>query len=344
MVKYIDSVWQPHIIRRTLIEPGEASVHPWRDFVYPALGSEAITDIETEENSSKVHDYLAPEKVRTLTSWTKKVPILPEDAFEAVSADHATNPELLPPITKSQKDYVKSRRVVKGQPEAVLQATPIDSQTIPKPPAIKPPYMPITVEEPADDTANLIDMAESPELMVPKVSIYHKQGSLIDHPEPVVYIAAKSPEMQQISHWKNAQEIINQNDRDISGDSDNVVDARVSTSERLQQTSESQSRKYRRTANLKASKTAVSNFECPSLVGCITQAMSTRLESARTGYGRVKLDVAIGCIYVKRTNLAREIQTGSFGQADWPTAFETRSGDGRTPTLFSSTLVFCDLQ
>ncbi|MCJ1378368.1 hypothetical protein MMC17_001466 [Xylographa soralifera] len=338
LVKYIEGEWKPHTAHRIVIEAGETSVHPWIDFIYPALGNEAVSDIEFEKNSSIVHGYLAPEKVLTLTSWTEKVPIRPSNAFEAVPAEDAASSEVVPMVLSSRKDYVKSKRVVKGQPDVALENFVNGFQTLPEPPPIEPPHMPTAAEVPAEDTTTSPNIVSSPEKTIPKAIKYRKQGSLIDHPEPIIYIPAKAVQARPMSHRANAQEGTNQKDKDVLRDLSDFVDIRAPIPERLQETSEAQNRKYRRGSHLKASKTTMPDFKCPSLVSRITEAVSTILEMARTGYGRLKFDVAIGCIYVKRTNLAREIQTGPFAQADWPVAFQTRSGSGRAQTLFSSTL------
>ncbi|MCJ1434656.1 hypothetical protein MMC27_004025 [Xylographa pallens] len=338
LVKYVEGEWKPHIVPRSPIEAGEASVHPWIDYIYPALGNEAVCDLEFEKDSSTEHGYLAPEKVLTLTSWTEKVPIRPANAFEAVPAEDAANAEVIPMVVPSRKDYVKSKRVVKGQSDAALENFVNRFQTLPEPPPIEPPHMPIVADVPAEDTTTSPNTVLSPEETIPKAIMYRNQGSLIDHPEPINYVPTKAVQARPMSYRANAQEQVNQKDKDVLRDLNNFVGNQASIPERLQKASEPQTRNYRRAPNLKASKAAMPDPKCPSLASRITEAMSTILEMARTGYGRLKFDVAIGCIYVKRTNLAREIQTGPFAQADWPVAFRTRSGSGRAQTLVSSTL------
>ena len=337
LVKYVEGEWKPHAAPKALIEAGEASIHPWIDYVYLTLGNEVLSDIEFEKDSSIVHGYLAPEKVLTLTSWTEKVPIQPPNAFEAIPAEGATNSEVIPMLLSSRKDYVKSKRVVKGQPDVAPENFVNGFRTLREPPPIEPPHMPIVSDVPAEETTTSSDIISSPGKTIPKAVTYRKQGSLIDHPEAMTYIPTKSVQARQFSHNAKVQAKVNLADKDVLKDHNDLVDIRASIPERLQETSEAQNRNYRRALNLKAPKTAMPRSMCPSLASRITEAISTILEMARTGYGRLKFDVAIGCIYVKRTNLAREIQTGPFTQADWPVAFQTRAGSGRAQTLFSST-------
>ena len=336
-MKYVEGEWKPHIAPRTLIEAGETSVHPWIDYLYPTLGNEAVCDMEFEKDSNTVHGYLAPEKVLTLTSWTEKVPIRPANAFEAVPAGDAADSEGIPMVVQSRKDYVKSKRVVKGQSDAALENFVNEFQTLPKPPPIEPPHMPIVVDVPAEDTTTSPNAVLSPGETIPKAIMYRRQGSLIDYPEPSTYVPTKTVRTRPMSHKANTQEQLNPKDGDVWRDLNHFVGNQVSIPEQLQETPEAQTRNYRRVPNLKASKAAIPDPKCPSLASRITEAMSTILETARTGYGRLKFDVAIGCVYVKGTNLAREIQTGPFAQADWPVAFQTRSGSGRAQTIFSST-------
>ncbi|MCJ1403948.1 hypothetical protein MMC11_007171 [Xylographa trunciseda] len=342
LVKYIEGEWRPHTAHGTLIEAAEASAHPWINFVYPVLGNEAISAMKLEKNSSTVHGYLAPEKVLTLTSWTEKVPIRPANAFESVLAEDDANPEVVSmAIAGSRKNYVKSKRVVKGQADVALESAVFGFQKLPEPPPIEPPHMPIVADVSAEDNTTSQNNILIPEENIPEVATYHKQGSLIDHPEPISYVPSKSAQAQQLSHWANLQEGNNKTDTHPPRDLNDLVGVRVSKPERLQENSEAQSREYRRIPHLKASKTTIPDPKHPSLVSRVTEAMSTILETTRTSYGRLKFDVAIGCVYVKKTNLAREIQTGPFAQADWPVAFQTRSGSGRAQTLFSSPLTTC---
>ncbi|MCJ1388037.1 hypothetical protein MMC18_000881 [Xylographa bjoerkii] len=341
LVKYVEGEWKPYTARSHLIEAGETSVHPWIDFVYPALGNDAASDVEIEKKCSTRHGYLASEKVLTLTSWTEKIPIRPANAFEAVPVEEASNPEVVPMTLPSRKDYVKSKRVVKGQADAAHESAENVSQELLEPPPIEPPHMPFVVDLPVDETKISPNIASGPEEITLRAPTYCKRGSLIDHPEPTVYVPAKFAKPRLLSHWPNAQEVINQKDNDMLRDLNNFVEIRASAPEKLQETSEPQSRKYKRNPILKATKSTVPDSPCPSLVSRITDAMSTIFETARTSYGRLKFDVAIGCIYVKRTNLAREIQTGPFAQAHWSAAFQTRSGGGRAQTLFSSPLTAC---
>ena len=336
-MKYVEGEWQPHIAPRNLIETGETSVHPWIDYIYPTLGNEPISGIEVETDNSNVHGYLAPEKVLTLTSWTEKVPIRPTNAFEAVPAEDGATSELVPIVFPSRKDYVKSKRVVKGQLDVALEKNADGFQMEPQPPPIEPPHMPIVADVSADEISTSSNIASISEKTIPEAITYRKQGSLIDHPEPITYIPTKTVRTRPISHKANAQEKTDQKDKDVLGDLDECVELRATLPERLQETSEARTRNYRRPPNLKASRTTRPDPKCPSLSSRVTEAMSRILEIARTGYGRLQFDVAIGCIYVERTNLAKEIQTGPFAQADWPVAFQTRSGSGRAQTLFAST-------
>ncbi|MCJ1287964.1 hypothetical protein MMC26_007317 [Xylographa opegraphella] len=338
LVKYVEGEWKPHTAPRNLIEARETSVHPWNDYIYPALGNEAISDIEFENDSGAVHGYLAPDKVLSLTSWTEKVPVRPANAFEAVPAGDVSSSEVTPMVPPSRKNYVKSKRVVKGQPDVALENFMIGFEPLPEPPPIEPPHMPMVADVRDERTTGSPNIASSPKEAIPKAITYCKQGSLIDHPEPITYVSAKASQADSIPYRANAQYEINQKDRDVLRDHTNFVELRASKTEKLQETSEAQTRNYRRAHNLKASKTTVPISMGPSLASRITEAMSTILEMARTGYGRLKFDVALGCIYVKGTHLAREIQTGPFAEADWPVAFQTRSGSGRAQTLFSSTL------
>jgi len=310
---------------------------PWSQHIYPALGCEEVAIAHIEPTPRKTHDYLAPAQVIKMTAWTENIPLQPEDAFNATPNKDAATPAMHPPATILPRDYMKSKRVIKEEHE-IPPKPPNDDDTsiILQPPPITEPYMPAEIAS-AEEETEAITLAE-PTIM-PTVPMYRERGALIDHPEPIAFLPLAPTQPQRVVPWADAQTIMQQRDDEVEKEQEalrmlNLAQGALRpVTEKIQSDSEASLRLFRRSINLQVSQAGTIKTEATPVVDQIIKAMSSILEIARTSYGRVTLEIAIGHIYVGKSEqgTARVVEQG-----DWSSTFRTRNGAERVPTFFSS--------
>lgn len=319
--------WLPHRPRVAAIHAASNSSHLWSQHIFQELGNETARE---GNNNIESHSSLASDKINTLTAWTQKVPIRPDDAFEAPAASTTVAEVPLPRIL-GQKDYIKSRRTIKGQPQIAADLF----QTLPQPPPIKEPYMPTTPAKPTKTSASATPTQTQTDTS-PIVPMYRK-GPLIDLPE-LVSFAQQGPSLARpVPRWASAQKIARKPDEELLQEIQRPTEFPESVIDSLQLVEESQDRQYGRGAKLKTSKTAALTDQGRFIISRVTEAAMTILELARPSCARLTLDVMLGCVYIKRSDLAKDIQSRPFGDAEWSSAFQTRNGTGKAPTTFSKT-------
>ncbi|MCJ1477030.1 hypothetical protein MMC13_005701 [Lambiella insularis] len=320
--------WQPRRVRVVGIQPGPNSSHPWSHYLFPSLGHEITRD---ESTSIDNHGSLAPDQIDTLTAWTEKVPIRPADAFGAPATD-TTMIDMPPPKLPDPKEYIKSRRIIRGQPQIDTKRF----ETLPQPPPIREPYMPITPAKPTDISAPIVSTKAQANSLT-NVPVY-RPGPLIDHPEPVGFVSQRPSPMKPEPRRVHAQKTIQQTDKKLLQDIAQPEENPEAVIDSLKRGEDFQSRQYERGARLKASKTATSTSEGRSVISKVTEAMTTILELARPSCARLTLEIVFGCVYIRRSDLAKDIQSRHFGEEEWSFALRTRNGTGKAPTTFSKTL------
>ena len=200
MVKwnYTSQQFVPVRSRGNVIHYTEDSCHPWSAYVYPSLGSESQDRPLDETGSIRLHGHLAPAQINTLHAWTENVPLETVNPFDAESIEKAAGFQTVPAKDVSQKEYVKAKRVVKGQAKAPTNATDVGTSSIIQPPPIEPPFMPATKHVSEDSDVYPATASHSPKPTAPIPTTYRDRGDLFDHPEPLDFVPT------EIRHGKKA--------------------------------------------------------------------------------------------------------------------------------------------
>ena len=316
----------------------EDAIHPWTDFVYQSLGDEHASREGIMSISTKQHGYLVADKVNALISWRESLPPESMDAFETKTFEESPSIPVAPTKQRPEKDYVKSKRVIKviGQPPKT-QSIDDSKNTVPAHPPIEFPQIPPIEISPVEDAGNMGAIAPHSNTTALGNPLYRK-GLLIDHPEQVLRAPIPIPPPDKaVLCFENAQTVDQQGHHEGSHVSPIFKDMSETPFEKLQVESEVDTRQYRREVPLKASKNSRSDHQEVPLIQRITKAVSSLLEVTRTSYGRVSLEAAIGRIYVKRIDLDRDVIDKVFGQAEWRSAFKLKMSGHNASTLFSST-------
>lgn len=340
MVKWNSSSgsWLRVPIRSTIIPPLEnTSDHPWSHYVYPAFGGEKDKNLGIGSKESKTHDYLVPAQVNKLTAWTENIPLQPEDPFNAIPVKNAASRAMPPPATTPQADYMKSKRVPKGQIQPTPDPVNDETSIVPQPPPIAEPYMPAEVVTSAEEDTAVITLAEP--TTIPTIPKYRERGALIDHPEPLDFLPITATPSQPAAQCINAQTVLTNKEDEFAPGQEVLRKlgllqlASQPVPEKAQRESEASSRQFRRSTNLQVPKTGSMKIEATPIIDRIINAVSGILEMTQTSYGRVTLEIVIGHIYVGNNEQgANRI----VEQSDWSPAFKTRNGADRVPTFFSS--------
>ena len=325
-----------------VIQMGEDSFYPSSAYLYPSLGSETHDKFLAETNLIRTHGHLAPAQVNTLTAWTENVPIETLNPFDAASIENAASIETITAKDLPQKEYVKSKRQVKGQPQSTAGTNNTETSSTVKPPPIESPYMPATEPVPDDSGVSIATPTDVRTPIAPMIIIYRARGDLIDHPEPIIFGPTEPPPRKVLQQWANSQAIINQQDEEYRQEQEQLRQLNLTQQalqpvvETLQSEQEISTRRYRRIRRLHAPRKTSCIVEVTSVVERITTAVSSILDLARTGHGRVTLQVALGHLFIPRT---RDVTNRTVDQNDWKLVFKDTTNAASNQTIFSSTFV-----
>ena len=327
--------------RLTVIRKSEDISHPWSGYIYPSLGRETQDRSLAETSLIRLHGHLAPAQVNTLTAWTENVPLETVNPFDAASTEDTPSVKTIPAKDLPQKDYIKSKRQVKGQAQASTSTNNVGTSSTMQPPPIEPPYMPATEQVPEYSGVSTATPTEIPTPTAPLNMIYRDRGDLIDHPEPVMLVPSEALPRKAVQQWADRQVIINQQGEEYQQEQEQLRRLNLTQQalqpvvETLQPEQETSTRCYRRDRHLRAPRTT-SIIERTSVVERITTAISCILDLARTAHGRVTLQVALGHLFIPRTE---EATNRTVDQSDWKSVFKGAGNATSNQAVFSSTFV-----
>ena len=324
----------------------------WDHHVYKEFGDERSNPahwIQGSKSSSvmsgeeTMHQILPKDKFASLNQWNEKAASTMSDPFRplnetteshSISKSGGGNIKESPNSSKL-KEYIKTRRVVKGQAANAVLAPeqshgPASISSLVKtnlPPTPKASFTEPTAVHAVAQTSAVSEMPAKVE--PPPIQGPYLPNEAHTPPSPCA----------RNEHWKGnivrripvnpllAPAVKNVN---ATGTRANGI------IENKQRTTELETRQYQRGSNLKAAQKTSRAKVDDTVVSKVIGSAAMILELVRSLPGQMDLELSLGRLYVNGTNVPSDLQQKLFPASEWSALFISHSALRQKMTMFSS--------